>query len=149
MTPTWIPVPTALTRHDELLAARAAYIAPIPSDVSATLRAASPRGWWNSALCAQVDPVLFDTDRATPAQLQSARRVCARCPVLTACLATALLRFEYGLWAGTTEAERAAARTDLLHGATLAEVRDRYTPSATDDRRAAVRGPKQPSAEAA
>jgi hypothetical protein len=149
MTPPWIPMTAALTRTDELSAARAAYAAPMPVVVAAALQAAASPGWWKSAVCAQVDPELFDTDRATPTQLRAARGVCAGCPVATACLATALLRFEYGLWAGTTEEQRAAARTDLLHGATLAEVRDRYIPPSAEDRRAHPHGPKRSSAEAA
>jgi hypothetical protein len=103
--------------------------ARLPAEVDAELRPAVWPGWWRAAACAHADPVLFDTELASSRELRTARGICAGCPVRNACLASALLRFEHGLWAGTTEADRAAARTDLRRGVLLSAVRDRYTPA--------------------
>lgn len=38
---------------------------------------------------------------------QKAKAFCNNCPVITQCLQSALANDEYGIWAGTTEKERA------------------------------------------
>ena len=52
-----------------------------------------------------------DLDSAATAA--RAVQVCQRCPVARACLAAALVGDEHGIWAGTTEAQR-ASMLDLL-----------------------------------
>ena len=45
------------------------------------------------------------------AQIAEARKICARCPVLRACLASAMATGqEYGIWGGLTEDERRRLR---------------------------------------
>jgi hypothetical protein len=69
------------------------------------LTAQRTRGWQGDALCAQADPDAWfpEQSRAAPPQVFT---VCGRCPVRRSCLASALLRHEEGVWAGTTEADR-------------------------------------------
>src|SRR5450755_2387310 len=59
-------------------------------------------------------PDLFfpvSTSGASLPQIETARRICERCPVLTACLRWALDAGQVsGIWGGTTEEERRAMR---------------------------------------
>ncbi|MFJ3304325.1 WhiB family transcriptional regulator [Streptomyces sp. NPDC086549] len=68
--------------------------------------------WFLSAACAGEDPELFFPVGTTGPALRdiaAAKRVCARCPVITPCLTYALAHGQaYGVWGGTCEAERAA-----------------------------------------
>ena len=61
--------------------------------------------WQQDAACADEDPDLFfPGDEAT---VEEAKRVCARCPVRTECLETALAVNEmHGVWGGMAEGER-------------------------------------------
>lgn len=61
--------------------------------------------WRRDAACAESDPELFfATDDEVVAR---AKRVCAACPVRTACLETALRQHEmHGVWGGMAETER-------------------------------------------
>lgn len=70
--------------------------------------------WVDGALCAQIDPDLFDTspEGGTP-RVQVAKRMCARCDVLDVCREYAIARPKLdGVWGGTTERERVAIRRD-------------------------------------
>lgn len=62
--------------------------------------------WREQALCAQVlDDTIWFPDNGGPNR--TAKTVCARCPVTTACLTWALDHHErHGIWAGTSEHER-------------------------------------------
>ena len=66
----------------------------------------TPPTWTSRALCAETFP-----DEFFPHQGESPRRakeICGRCPVIDECLAYALANREpFGVWGGTTEAERA------------------------------------------
>jgi WhiB family redox-sensing transcriptional regulator len=70
--------------------------------------------WRGQAACRHLDPDLFFPVSASCAslpQIEMARRVCERCPVLTACLRWALDAGQVsGIWGGTTEEERRAMR---------------------------------------
>lgn len=61
--------------------------------------------WRHRAACKGADPeTFFPLPGHSPA---AAKRVCADCPVRVQCLEYALgTGFRYGVWAGTTEAER-------------------------------------------
>jgi WhiB family transcriptional regulator, redox-sensing transcriptional regulator len=51
------------------------------------------------------------TSGASLSDIEAAKRVCQRCPVMTACLHRALdLGQVSGIWGGTTEEERRALR---------------------------------------
>jgi len=67
--------------------------------------------WRHRAACRGEDPELFfpiGTSGPALEQVEQAKAVCRRCPVSEQCLAEALRRREmYGIWGGTTEAERA------------------------------------------
>jgi WhiB family transcriptional regulator, redox-sensing transcriptional regulator len=51
--------------------------------------------------------------------------VCQRCPAQRSCLAAALaIGEEYGIWGGTTEADRAYGLAALARGASVPDVLD-------------------------
>lgn len=61
--------------------------------------------WRRDAACADQDPDLFFAGDET--SVDAAKQVCARCPVRTACLETALAVNEmHGVWGGMAEGER-------------------------------------------
>jgi WhiB family redox-sensing transcriptional regulator len=65
--------------------------------------------WQDEAACAGVDQALFFPERTQDAAgaYEVARRYCARCPVLDACLRYALDHPDMpGFWAGTTWRDR-------------------------------------------
>jgi WhiB family transcriptional regulator, redox-sensing transcriptional regulator len=70
--------------------------------------------WRDHAACRRLDPDLFfpvSTSGASLPQIETARRICGRCPVLTACLRWALDAGQVsGIWGGTTEEDRRAMR---------------------------------------
>jgi WhiB family transcriptional regulator, redox-sensing transcriptional regulator len=70
--------------------------------------------WYRNAACQGEDPELFFPISTTgPARLQlmEAKRVCARCPVLSECLRWAIVTgMEHGVWGGMSEGERRALR---------------------------------------
>lgn len=77
--------------------------------------------WTDRAACRGVDPDLFyPVSAAGPAlrQVDEAKRVCARCPVASECLAWALRAGEpAGIWGGTTLEERRYMRLKPLPAA--------------------------------
>ncbi|HEY6932289.1 MAG TPA: WhiB family transcriptional regulator [Marmoricola sp.] len=82
-----------------------------------------PRGWQDDAVCAQVDPEAWFPPKSVPATPQ-VFDTCGVCPVRRACLAAALSRYEYGVWAGTTEADRKQLQHQLHAGVPVSEVLD-------------------------
>ena len=62
-----------------------------------------------AAACADMDPEPFFAFDAR--RVDQARNICHRCPEIRACLRWALEHREHGVWAGTTEEQRA----DLLN----------------------------------
>ena len=68
--------------------------------------------WRRSAACTDADPDLFigpdfESDRAKTRRETKAKRVCAACPVRSACLAfAARTGTKDGVWGGMTEDER-------------------------------------------
>ncbi|MFQ6145803.1 WhiB family transcriptional regulator [Streptomyces sp. SID10815] len=68
--------------------------------------------WLRSAACVGEDPELFfPVGTIGPARrdIAAAKRVCARCPVITQCLSFALGNGQTaGVWGGTCEEERVA-----------------------------------------
>ena len=69
--------------------------------------------WMESAVCASVDPELFqhswDVSRGVN-HSRTAKKICHTCPVEVECLEHALKYFETGVWGGTTETERREIR---------------------------------------
>ena len=69
-------------------------------------------GWMASSACRGVDPRLFFADPdehgfARAGSTTRAKAICARCPVVSECLAYALAtRQNHGVWGGATEQER-------------------------------------------
>jgi WhiB family redox-sensing transcriptional regulator len=67
-------------------------------------------GWMSLGACRSEDPGLFfpvSSAAAALAQVNSAKAVCARCPVRANCLSYALITGQdEGIWGGTTAAER-------------------------------------------
>jgi WhiB family transcriptional regulator, redox-sensing transcriptional regulator len=74
--------------------------------------------WRLHASCRSTDPDLFFPVGATGLaldQIDSAKRVCALCPVNEACLEFALAtNQDSGVWGGTSEEERRALRRQWL-----------------------------------
>lgn len=70
--------------------------------------------WRERAACLRVDPDLFfpiGVSGLTLAQVDEAKAVCGRCPVVERCLDWAMRAGQVeGVWAGTTESERRAMR---------------------------------------
>ena len=70
--------------------------------------------WRESAACLDGDPELFfPVGTVGPAifQVEEAKTVCRRCPVVSECLTWALeAGVEHGIWGGQTEEERRAIR---------------------------------------
>ena len=61
--------------------------------------------------CTPLDDWAFFPGKGdTRYQLVAARSICERCPVIQPCLAYALAHEVVGVWAGTTEPQRAAMR---------------------------------------
>lgn len=67
-----------------------------------------PLDWRDRALCAETDPELFHPEKGGGGGNRAAKAVCAKCPVIEACLEYAMTSQagEYGIWGGTTEHER-------------------------------------------
>jgi WhiB family redox-sensing transcriptional regulator len=70
--------------------------------------------WRSFAACSEAKADVFfpdPTDQAGKvANVKEARAICAPCPVKLECLAFALAGRDRGIWAGTTEEQREAAR---------------------------------------
>ncbi len=64
--------------------------------------------WMASGACNQSDPETWFPEKG--GNPKSAKRVCARCPVLDQCLTWALAHHDEGVWGGTTAHERAKLR---------------------------------------
>ena len=81
---------------------------------SRTTRLIASGEWWSAAACRSADPDLFFPISASgPAleQVAEAKAICATCRARRECLAFALRTGQvHGIWGGTTEDERAAAR---------------------------------------
>lgn len=70
-----------------------------------TARTIDDAAWRRDAACADEDPELFFA--GDDASVEAAKQVCARCPVRTDCLETALaLKEMHGVWGGMAEGER-------------------------------------------
>jgi WhiB family redox-sensing transcriptional regulator len=74
--------------------------------------------WRERSACRDSDPdVFFPIGSSGPAleQIETARRICAACPVRDECLEFALAtNQEAGIWGGTTEEERRKLRKAWL-----------------------------------
>ena len=83
-----------------------------------TTRLTTRGQWWAAAACRSADPDLFfPISDSGPALMQAAqaKAICATCRVRRECLAFALRTGQiHGIWGGTTEDERAAARQGTL-----------------------------------
>ena len=70
--------------------------------------------WRHRAACRDEDPELFfpaGTSGPALLQVEQAKAVCRRCPVIGECLSWALATGQdHGIWGGATERERRAAR---------------------------------------
>ena len=90
--------------------------------------------WSHDAACRGEDPELFFPVGTTgPAllQLADAKRVCARCPVQSACLQWALLTgMEHGVWGGMSEDERRVLRRRAARNRRLIPQPNQGDPSA-------------------
>lgn len=74
-------------------------------------------GWMADGSCRTIDSDIFFCEDMAPnsnvrvARTQTARRICAACPVRSKCLTYAVLTGqEAGIWAGTTPSERIEIR---------------------------------------
>jgi hypothetical protein len=83
--------------------------------------------WQDRAACAgSSNPnAWFPAEDARRPQLVAPLLTCEGCPVRRSCLAAGLRAGEVGIWGGTTEGEREAARAMLNCGAPTDDVLDR------------------------
>ena len=99
--------------------------APIPHhDLVPALTRRVSRGWRHRAACRGHDPELWFPLSARTDEAATAKAICARCPVRSSCLALALAGDEVGIWAGTTDPDRATALDRLRAGAAIDTVLD-------------------------
>lgn len=85
-----------------------------PVEVS-VFRELTPMAFADQALCAQTDPVLFDSQGKGSHDTETARRVCRVCPVIDECLHWALENNEGNtILGGLTPTERAALRRQAV-----------------------------------
>ena len=87
------------------------------------------RAWEHDAECRGTDePDVFfpgSDSGLKPVEVEEAKSICQRCPVMSDCLVTALERREpYGVWGGLDEDERRA----LLGGEETADARPASAP---------------------
>jgi WhiB family redox-sensing transcriptional regulator len=76
------------------------------------------------ALCAEIDPELFFPERGGAGTTPIAKALCGRCPLKDYCLERALNDREiYGIWGGTSEAQRRHMRRDRREPDELLDVR--------------------------
>ena len=91
--------------------------------------------WQRRGLCRRLpldlsDPLFFgNEDRQAPEDLivavETARRVCARCPAAQDCLTYALTHdMRYGVWGGTSGKQREKMRLRLADGCSVRELVD-------------------------
>ena len=91
--------------------------------------------WRSVAACQSCDPELFFPVAAGtgPAarQVEAARAVCGPCAVRANCLSYALEAMPEGIWGGTTQEERGAARRRLINRRANAKSRGMASASMT------------------
>jgi hypothetical protein len=83
-------------------------------------------GWQRRSACIDApDPdAWFPPEKVRRTQLIAPLTMCASCPVRRSCLAAGMRAGEAGIWGGTTEPERDAARALLNAGGRTDEVLD-------------------------
>ena len=97
----------------------------------------SQASWHGRALCRKLpldlsEPLFFGTeDRQAPEDLivavETARRVCAVCPVEQECLTYALEHdMRYGVWGGTSGKQREKMRLQIATGVRITDLVDRW-----------------------
>jgi WhiB family redox-sensing transcriptional regulator len=68
---------------------------------------AGDTSWRMNAACTGKNPELWFPERSNSLIAQQAKKECAACPVRATCLAWAIeTEVEFGVWGGTTEADR-------------------------------------------
>uniref|UniRef100_UPI003F4922F5 WhiB family transcriptional regulator n=1 Tax=Actinoplanes sp. CA-151224 TaxID=3239904 RepID=UPI003F4922F5 len=89
------------------------------------LLAAAPGSgdWRDEALCAQTDPDEFFPPKG--GSIRTAKRICGRCPVQSACLQYALAHDErFGIWGGLSSRERRALTSTNTQPGTSSETEE-------------------------
>jgi WhiB family redox-sensing transcriptional regulator len=78
-------------------------------------------GWMSGGACRQADPEMFfpiaTVTGPAARQAEAAKAVCGRCAVRADCLSYALEAAPEGIWGGTTQEERRAARASSVRRA--------------------------------
>jgi hypothetical protein len=112
---------TACTQLSHLLAPG------LHSSKAGALRRRIEPGWQANGACVDTDnpDAWFPARTAPPEEIAGPLAVCAGCPVRRSCLAAGLVGREYGLWGGTTEAQRDAGFAELSAGAQVDPVLDK------------------------
>jgi WhiB family transcriptional regulator, redox-sensing transcriptional regulator len=76
--------------------------------------------WMSRGACRGEDPALFfplSQSGSSMRQIERARAICRRCPVLTTCLRYAMDTHQEGIWGATTDDERRAMRQSARRNA--------------------------------
>ncbi|HYU84146.1 MAG TPA: WhiB family transcriptional regulator [Kribbellaceae bacterium] len=103
-------------------------IPELADDLRAELAAHVVPGWERMGECRSIaDDSWFPDEWQTDRKAEAVDR-CSWCPVRRSCLANALAEGEeYGVWGGTTEAQRLALRVGLADGVPVVDVLDSVT----------------------
>lgn len=75
-------------------------------------RGGTDRSWSRWGACRGMDPDFFFPTESDDTGLETAKRVCASCPVRVDCLDYAMVNRErLGVWGGLSESERSGVRS--------------------------------------
>lgn len=88
--------------------------APAWVDIDRLANTVPAEGWERYANCRGINPDLFHPERGEPTA--EIKAVCQGCPVIYACLSTAVARYDavdVGIWGRTSQAERRQIRREL------------------------------------
>lgn len=72
--------------------------------------------WRLAGACGGIDPELWFPERSNGAETKAAKEACAPCPVKADCLQWANQGVEFGVWGGTTYADRRRLRIKKKQG---------------------------------
>ena len=81
-----------------------------------------PGTWAGEGICREVDPELFFPSSPNEYTNAKAKAVCAKCPVVAACLEWALDNEHHGVWGGTSPGEREQFRKSPWFASGLREI---------------------------
>jgi hypothetical protein len=95
---------------------------PLPKHARDELATLAEPGWSQRASCTSADPDAWFPEAAWAKPHPHVARICGQCPVRLACLASAIVNDEHGIWGGTRRGQRLHGRARLISGHRTAAV---------------------------